>query len=104
MCAEGRPDEAHGNARVFAGRVSDAYLVRGDIGQPGYTIVIWRGSHIADLTELTDSDATTYLREVLKVARALEAPEDLVACPAQWLRRAAGRVVVVADSAAASEL
>ena len=73
MCAEGRPDDTYGNARVFAGRVSDAYLVRGDIGQPGYTIVIWRGGHIADLTELTDSDATTYLREVLKVARALEA-------------------------------
>jgi 6-phosphogluconolactonase len=38
------------------------------------------------------------------VARALEAPEDLVACPAQWLRRAAGRVVIVADAAAASGL
>src|SRR5205814_1771393 len=25
------------------------------------------------------------------LARALKAPEDLVACPAQWLRRAAGR-------------
>ena len=73
MCAEGRPDDTYGNARVFAGRVSDAYLVRGDIGQPGYTIVIWRGGHIADLTELSDADATTYLREVLKVARALEA-------------------------------
>jgi len=72
MCAEGRPDDTHGNARVFVGRVSDAYLVRGDIGQPGYTIVIWRGGHIADLTELSDADATTYLREVLKVARALE--------------------------------
>ena len=72
MCAEGRPDEVHGNARIFAGRVSDAYLVRGDIGQPGYTIVIWRGGHIADLTDLDDADATTYLREVLKVARALE--------------------------------
>ena len=73
ICAEGRPDDTHGNARVFVGRVSDAYLVRGDIGQPGYTIVIWRGGHIADLTELSDADATTYLREVLKVARALEA-------------------------------
>ena len=73
MCAEGRPDDTYGNARIFAGRVSDAYLVRGDIGQPGYTIVIWRGGHIADLTELSDSDATTYLREVLKVARALGA-------------------------------
>jgi diadenosine tetraphosphate (Ap4A) HIT family hydrolase len=72
MCKEGRPDETHGNARIFTGRVSDAYLVRGDIGQPGYTIVIWRGRHVADLTELTDTEATTYLREVLKVARALE--------------------------------
>jgi diadenosine tetraphosphate (Ap4A) HIT family hydrolase len=72
MCAEGRPDEAHGNARIFAGRVSDAYLVRGDVGQPGYTIVIWRGSHVADPTELSDADATTYFREVLTVARALE--------------------------------
>lgn len=72
MCTEGRPDESHGNARIFAGRLSDAYLVRGDIGQPGYTIVIWRGGHIADLTELADADATTYLREVLKVARAIE--------------------------------
>ena len=38
------------------------------------------------------------------LARALKGPEDLVACPAQWLRRAAGRVVIVADSDAASEL
>jgi diadenosine tetraphosphate (Ap4A) HIT family hydrolase len=73
MCKEGRPDDAYGNARIHTGRVSDAYLVRGDIGQPGYTIVIWRGRHVADITELNDSDATTYLREVLKVARALEA-------------------------------
>lgn len=38
------------------------------------------------------------------LARALKGPEDLVACPAQWLRRASGRVVVVADAAAASGL
>ncbi len=73
MCSEGSPDDTYGNARIDAGRVSDAYLVRGDIGQPGYTIVIGRGGHIADLTELSDADATTYLREILKVARALEA-------------------------------
>jgi len=72
MCGEGRPDETHGNARIFAGRLSDAYLVRGDVGQPGYTIVVWRGRHVADLTELSDADAATYLREVLIVARALE--------------------------------
>ena len=38
------------------------------------------------------------------LARALKGAEDLVACPAQWLRKASGRVVVVADAGAASEL
>jgi 6-phosphogluconolactonase len=38
------------------------------------------------------------------LARALKGPEDMVACPAQWLRRASGRVVVVCDAEAASGL
>lgn len=38
------------------------------------------------------------------VARALRGPEDLRACPAQWLRRASGRVVVTCDEAAAAKL
>ena len=38
------------------------------------------------------------------LARALKGPEDLVACPAQWLRKASGRVVVVCDPEAASRL
>jgi 6-phosphogluconolactonase len=38
------------------------------------------------------------------LARALRGPPDLVGCPAQWLRNASGRVVVVADAAAASRL
>jgi len=38
------------------------------------------------------------------LTRAVRGPDDLVACPAQWLRRAAGRVVVVADQAAAAGL
>jgi 6-phosphogluconolactonase len=38
------------------------------------------------------------------LARALKGPLDLVACPAQWLRKASGRVVVVCDAAAASRL
>jgi 6-phosphogluconolactonase len=38
------------------------------------------------------------------LARALKGPEDVVACPAQWLRHAAGRVVVVCDPEAASGL
>jgi 6-phosphogluconolactonase len=38
------------------------------------------------------------------LARTLKGPEDLVACPAQWLRRAAGRVVIITDPGVASEL
>jgi 6-phosphogluconolactonase/glucosamine-6-phosphate isomerase/deaminase len=38
------------------------------------------------------------------LARALKGEEDLVACPAQWLRKAIGRVVVVCDAPAASAL
>jgi 6-phosphogluconolactonase/glucosamine-6-phosphate isomerase/deaminase len=38
------------------------------------------------------------------LTRALKGPEDLVACPAQWLRKATGRCVVVADADAASQL
>ncbi len=38
------------------------------------------------------------------LARTLQEKEDLVACPGQWLRKAIGRVVVVADPPAASGL
>jgi 6-phosphogluconolactonase len=38
------------------------------------------------------------------LSRALKGPLDLVGCPAQWLRKASGRVVVVCDAAAASRL
>jgi len=38
------------------------------------------------------------------LARTLKGPEDLMACPAQWLRRAVGRVVIAADNSAAAEL
>ena len=38
------------------------------------------------------------------VARTVKGPEDLVACPAQWIRKASGRSVLVCDAAAASRL
>ena len=72
MCAEGRPDDNRFGPRVFEGRVSDAYLQRADVGQPGYTIVIWRGRHVAEPTELSADEARGYFDEVLRVARAIE--------------------------------
>jgi diadenosine tetraphosphate (Ap4A) HIT family hydrolase len=71
MCAEGRPEETSFGIRIAAGGVSDAYLQRSGI-QRGYTVVIWRGRHVAEPTELEPDEATAYWLEVLRVGRALE--------------------------------
>ena len=73
MCTGGRVADNGFGVRVFEGHVSDAYLQRADIGQTGYTIVIWRGRHVSDPTELTSEEASAYFAEVLRVGRALEA-------------------------------
>lgn len=57
---------------IFAGRASDAYLIRSDVGQPGYSVVIWRGRHVSDPTELNKDEASAYFDEVLRVGRAVE--------------------------------
>ena len=49
----------------------DAYLQRAT-WQPGYTVVTWRGRHVAEPTELDDEEACGYWREVLRVASALQ--------------------------------
>jgi diadenosine tetraphosphate (Ap4A) HIT family hydrolase len=72
MCEQGRPEETDHGARIFAGEVSDAYLQRDDI-QRGYTVVVWRGRHVAEPTELTGDEAAAYWLEVLRVGRAIEA-------------------------------
>ena len=71
MCAEGRPDETDFGVRFFAGEVSDAYLQRAAI-QRGYTVVVWRGRHVAEPTELADEEAARYWLEVLQAGRAIE--------------------------------
>ena len=71
LCEEGRPDATEHGLRFFAGSVSDAYLVRADI-QRGLSVVVWRGRHVVEPTELSDAEAAAYGREVLQVARALQ--------------------------------
>jgi diadenosine tetraphosphate (Ap4A) HIT family hydrolase len=70
LCDEGRPEETPHGVRFFAGEVADAYLVRADI-QRGLTVVVWRGRHVVEPTELRDGEAAAYGREVLRVARGL---------------------------------
>src|SRR5687768_6647539 len=71
MCEQGRPEETPHGVRYFAGEVSDAYLVRADV-QRGLSVVIWRGRHVVEPTELSDAEAAAYGREVLRIARALQ--------------------------------
>jgi diadenosine tetraphosphate (Ap4A) HIT family hydrolase len=71
MCSDGRPDvDANGNRRFFAGTVADGYLQR-NAPAPGYTVVVWRGPHVADVSEMSEPDLFAYWGEVVQVARAL---------------------------------
>lgn len=70
MCQNPRPDADKYGIRIHAGPYTDAYLQRADV-QRGYTIVIWRGRHVNEPTELEDTEASGYWAEVLAVARAL---------------------------------
>lgn len=71
MCAEGRPDATPHGIRFFAGEVADAYLRRASI-QRGLSVVVWRGRHVAEPSELTEEEAADYWRELLLVGRAIE--------------------------------
>lgn len=71
MCVEGRPDATPHGVRFFAGEVADAYLRRTSI-QRGLSVVIWRGWHVAEPTELTAEEAAMYMRELFTVGRAIE--------------------------------
>jgi diadenosine tetraphosphate (Ap4A) HIT family hydrolase len=70
MCEAGRPEADRYGVRILEGRYSDAYLQRADV-QRGYTVVIWRGRHVTEPTELDETEAAGYWAEVLAVARAL---------------------------------
>ena len=72
MCAQGRPDENEFGILVYRSDTADAYLQKVDVGQRGYTIVIWRGRHVAEPTELSETEAGQYWDDVLRVARAIE--------------------------------
>src|SRR6266498_342956 len=71
MCAANRLDDSEAGIRILAGRFSDAYLQRANV-QRGYTLVIWRGRHVVEPTDLEDEEASGYWLEVLEVARALQ--------------------------------
>jgi diadenosine tetraphosphate (Ap4A) HIT family hydrolase len=72
MCAQGRPEEDDFGIRVYRSDAADAYLQKADVGQRGYCVVVWRGRHVADVTQLSNSEAGRYWDDVMRVARAVE--------------------------------
>jgi diadenosine tetraphosphate (Ap4A) HIT family hydrolase len=70
MCDSTRPDSDHYGIRVRATEITDTVLQRANV-QRGYTLVIWRGRHVNEPTELTDAEASAYWSDVLAAARAL---------------------------------
>jgi diadenosine tetraphosphate (Ap4A) HIT family hydrolase len=70
MCESDRPDSDKHGIRIKASPNTDAVLQRANV-QRGYTLVIWRGRHVTEPTELTDEEASEYWLDVLTVARAL---------------------------------
>ena len=77
ICAEGRTDDPGWGLRFFAGEAVDAYLKRTAI-QRGYSIVVWRGRHVAEPTELSEEEASLWWRDLLAIGRALEQYYDPV--------------------------
>ena len=71
FCAEGRPEETEHGVRFYAGEVVDAYLQRADV-QRGYAVVIWRGRHVAEPTELAPEEAAAFWLEVVLVGSLVE--------------------------------
>lgn len=68
LCAEGRPEEQGKRIRFFPSVHVDGYLhLRGV--QRGYAVVIWRGRHVVEPTELAQEEATAFWFDVLRVGR-----------------------------------
>jgi diadenosine tetraphosphate (Ap4A) HIT family hydrolase len=71
LCAKSGTEDMGFGLRFLEGRVSSAYLQRAAI-QPGYTVVVWSGRHVAEPTDLTVAEAAAYGADVIDAARALE--------------------------------
>jgi len=71
MCAGAGVTESPHGVRIFDGRWAEANLSRRPI-RPGYTVVIWKGRHVAEPWELTGEEAAGFWSEVTRVARAVE--------------------------------
>ena len=72
MCAAIGKGDAAFWVHVFTGDTGEVFLERRS-RLPGYCIVVWRGEHVAEPTDLDPDQASKYWQEVLAVGRAVQA-------------------------------
>jgi diadenosine tetraphosphate (Ap4A) HIT family hydrolase len=71
MCENAGAAETPYGVRIFDGRWADGYLSRYPI-RPGYSVVTWKGRHVAEPTELSADEAAGFWAAVAHVARAID--------------------------------
>ena len=71
ICVDGRPEEFEFGIRILSTEETDAYLQKQGWTR-GYSVVIWRGRHVAEPMELAEDEAAAYWRDLLRVGRAID--------------------------------
>ena len=71
LCEEGRPAESGPRIRFYHSATADGYLHRHGV-QQGYVVVIWRGRHVVEPTDLTDEEAAAFWSDMIRVSRAMQ--------------------------------
>ncbi|WP_420631514.1 HIT domain-containing protein [Candidatus Leptofilum sp.] len=71
LCSEGRPEEIGSRIRFYASETADAYLHSRGI-QRGYCVVIWRGRHVVEPTDLSDDEAAAFWLDMVRVSHAMQ--------------------------------
>jgi diadenosine tetraphosphate (Ap4A) HIT family hydrolase len=71
-CSVGRPDQISIGSRFYVSDSGDGYLLNGE-RTFGSALLVWRGRHVAEPTELDAEEAAAYWCDLLAVARAVEA-------------------------------
>jgi diadenosine tetraphosphate (Ap4A) HIT family hydrolase len=71
-CLQGRVEEDEWGVRYHAGPVSDVYLMRTP-AQPGHSVVMFRGRHVADPTDMSAPELVGWWSDLAVCARAITA-------------------------------
>ena len=71
LCEEGRPEKSGSRIRFDVSSTADGYLHRHGV-QRGYVVVIWRGRHVVEPTDLSNEEAAAFWLDMANVSRAMQ--------------------------------